>query len=129
MAYLVFEADGLGATPMAAVEQILPLAAPAGASMDWRGTAISLVDLRGAVSSGSASSAGNVLVVRGAGRHVGYLVTRVHSLIPPGSGQLYRMGAAGGEGLEFITTGEGVEQASYRILDLAGRTEGLVPTH
>jgi chemotaxis signal transduction protein len=129
MAYLVFEADGLGATPVAAVEQILPLAAPAGASMDWRGTAISLVDLRGAVSSGSASSAGNVLVVRGAGRHVGYLVTRVHSLIPPGSGQLYRMGAAGGEGLEFITTGEGVEQASYRILDLAGRTEGLVPTH
>jgi len=126
MAYLVFEADGLGATPVAAVEQILPLPAPAGASMDWRGTAISLVDLRGAASLGDA---GNVLVVRGAGHHVGYLVTRVHSLIPPGTGQLYRMGAANGEGLEFITTGEGVEQASYRILDLAGRADGLVPMH
>ena len=126
MAYLVFDADGLGAVPVAAVEHILPSMAPAGASMEWRGAAIPLVDLRGAASS---SGAGNVLVVRGAGRHVGYLVTRVHSLIPPGTGQLYRMGAADGEGLEFITAGEGAEQASYRTLDLVGRADGLVAAY
>ncbi|MFS2024072.1 hypothetical protein [Massilia sp. CT11-137] len=33
--------------------------------------------------------------------------------MPAGGGQLYRLGAGA-----FITTGEGREQASYRIVDL-----------
>lgn len=121
--YIVFDADGLGAAPVGAIEQILPLTAPAGATMDWRGAAITVTDLRGAASGPEGGAAGNVLVVRGAGRHVGFVVARVHSLIPPGTGTLYRMGGPGGQGMAFITTGEGSEQASYRIVDLVGRVD------
>ena len=114
--YIVYEADGLGATPLGAIEHILPLAGTLAATMDWRGAAIPMVDLRGAAAGLSA----NVLVVKAAAGHVGYVVGRVHSMIPPGSGTLYRMGV-GGSGLEFITTGEGDEQASYRTVDLVAR--------
>lgn len=115
--YIVFEADGLGAAPVGAIEHILPLAGAPAASMDWRGDAIPVRDLRGAARAASA----NVLVVRGPSGHVGYVVARVHSLIPPGTGTLYRMGGPAGQGLEFITTGEGAEQASYRTFDLLAR--------
>jgi len=113
-AYIVFEAGGIQATPIGTVEHILPLAATS-STMDWRGEAIPLVDLR---PSSAAGTAGHVLVVRGAGRPAGYVVASVHTLVPPGAGTLYRMGAATGQPLEFITTGEGSEQASYRIVDL-----------
>ena len=116
--YIVFEADGMGATPVDAVEQILSVHAP-GTTMDWQGAAIQVVDLRGT----ARDAAANVLVVRGSERHVGFVVVRVHSLITPGSGTLYRMGGVGGKGLAFITAGEGVGQASYRILDLVGRAD------
>jgi len=116
-AYIVFEADGIQATPIGAVEHILPLSS-ASSTMDWRGEAIRLVDLRPATAAGAA---GHVLVVRGAERPVGYVVARVHTLVPPGAGTLYRMGA--GQGLEFITTGEGGEQASYRTVDLTSGSE------
>ncbi len=113
-AYIVFDADGLGATPIGTVEHILPLA-PASSAMDWQGEAIPLVDLR---PPSAAGTEGHVLVVPGAERPTGYVVARVHTLIPPGAGTLYRMGAGKGRALEFITTGEGGEQASYRIVDL-----------
>ena len=114
--YIVFDADGLGAAPLGAIEQILPLAGTLAATMDWRGAAIPMVDLRGA----APGTAANVLVVKAPAGHVGYVVGRVQSMITPGSGTLYRMGV-GGSGLEFITTGEGAEQASYRTVDLVAR--------
>jgi chemotaxis signal transduction protein len=116
-AYIVFEADGMQAVPIGAVEHILPQAASSGASdsMPWRGGAIPLVDLR---AQGPARAApGHVLVAGGPQGPAGYVVTRVSSLIPAGAGSLYRMGA--GRQVEFITAGEGTEQASYRIVALA----------
>jgi len=121
--YIVFDADGLGATPVGAIEQILPLSGPAGATMEWQGSAIAVTDLRGPASAAQAGATGNVLVMRGAARHAGFVVARVLSMIPPGTGTLYRMGGPGGQGMEFITTGEGSEQASYRTVDLAERVE------
>jgi len=112
--YIVFEADGIKATPLGAIEQILPLAGSVAATMDWDGAAIPMIDLRGS----PAGAPANVLVVKTADGHVGFVVARVHSMIPPGAGTLYRMGGVGGTGLEFITTGEGAEQASYRTVDL-----------
>jgi chemotaxis signal transduction protein len=125
--YIVFEADGLGATPVGAIEHILPLAGTTAATMDWHGAAIPMVDLRGVVAgtpvagTRAAGASANVLVVQAGAGHVGYVVARVHSMIPPGTGTLYRMGSASGAGLEFITTGEGAEQASYRTFDLVAR--------
>jgi len=119
--YIVFDADGMQATPVGAVEQILPLASR-GATMAWRDTTIALVDLRDRAAPGD-GAAGHVLVVRGGAGHTGFVVGRVHSLIPPGTGTLYRMGGAAGQGMEFITTGDGAEQASYRTADLAARTD------
>jgi chemotaxis signal transduction protein len=119
-AYIVFEADGVKAVPIGAVEHIVPLAQAATASMAWRGTAIPLADLRTRASAHDAEP-GHVLVARGPQGHVGYVVTRVLSLIPAGAGQMYRMGGATGAGrrVEFITAGEGSAQASYRIVELA----------
>lgn len=115
-ACIVFEADGMGAAPIDTVEQVLPLAGPVDATMPWEGKAIAVVDLR---PEAARAGGGHVLVVRGALGRVACVVTRLHLLIPAGSGRLYRMGAAGGRPLQFITTGEGAGQASYRMVDLA----------
>jgi chemotaxis signal transduction protein len=117
-AYIVFEADGVQAVPIGSVEHIAPLAQGATATMAtmaWHGEAIRLVDLR---TRGAAH--GHVLVTHGPQGHVGYVVTRVHSLIPAGAGQMYRMGSGRGTGgpVDFITVGEGAGQASYRIVEL-----------
>lgn len=117
-AYIVFEAAGLQAVPIGAVAHILPLAEGAGASMPWHGATIPLVDLR-AQGPASATS-GHVLVAEGVQGPTGYVVTRVQSLIPAGAGRLYRMGAA--LRVDFITAGEGPEQASYRIVKLSAYT-------
>ena len=116
-AYIVFEADGLCATAIDAVERILDLdeaTSPEPGTMAWEGRVIALRDLRPAPAAG----AGHVMVVRSAGACVGYTVARVHVLVPPGTGRLYRMGA-GSRAVDFITTAEGDGQASYRIVDLA----------
>jgi chemotaxis signal transduction protein len=114
-AYIVFEAAGMKAVPIGAVEHILPIENAGGTSMPWRGTAIPLFDLR---AQGPARAApGHVLVAQGAQGPAGYVVTRVRSLIPAGAGRLYRMRA--GREVEFITAGEGSGQASYRIVELA----------
>jgi chemotaxis signal transduction protein len=120
-AYIVFEADGVKAVPIGAVEHIVPLAQAATATMPWRGAAIPLADLRArgrGHDAGHDSAGGHVLVAHGPQGHVAYVVTRVLSLIPAGGGRLYRMGA-GRRPTEFITAGEGAEQASYRIVELA----------
>jgi hypothetical protein len=118
-AYIVFEADGVQAVPIGSVEHIAPLAqgaTAATATMAWHGEAIRLVDLRA-----HGAAHGHVLVTHGVQGHVGYVVTRVHSLIPAGAGQMYRMGSGRGPGgpVDFITVGEGTGQASYRIVEFA----------
>ncbi|MDN4055534.1 chemotaxis protein CheW [Massilia sp. YIM B02763] len=120
VAYIVFEADGMQAVPIDAVEQVTALAAPAPATLEWQDRAIPVADLRGA--DGYDTDAGaHLMVVRAGERHLACVVTRVHVLIPPGDGRLYRMGGQGGLPLEFITTGSGAEQASYRTVDLAAQ--------
>jgi len=123
--YIVYEADGLAAVAIDALERILgPLEAAAAlkaangtACIDWEGRAIALRDLR--THAGAAQSAqtpqSHLLLVRGANGLHACAVTRVHLLIPPGGGRIYRIGKT----IEFITAGEGAAQASYRIVDLA----------
>lgn len=117
VACIVFEADGMGAATIDCVEQVLPLTGPVDATMPWDGRAIAMVDLRPAQARGGS---GHVLIVRGADLgHVACVVTRVHLMIPAGTGRLYRMGAGGANPVQFITTGDGAERASYRMIDLA----------
>lgn len=118
VAYIVFEADGMEAVPIDGVEQVAALAAPAPATLEWQGRAIPVADLRGTA---DPEAGAHLMVVRDRDRHLACVVTRVHVLIPPGGGRLYRMGGKGGQPLEFITTGSGAEQASYRTVDLAAR--------
>ncbi len=117
-AYIVFEADGLQAVPIGAVERIVPLVPPLAATMAWEGRAIPLADRR-AASSAQADGPGHVLVAAGPRGPVGHVVARVHSLIPARTGRLYRMGVGAGRRVEFITAGDGDAQASYRIVELA----------
>jgi chemotaxis signal transduction protein len=110
-AYVVFDADGLAATPLGALERVLPLVDTPGATMRWNDQAIAVVDLRrpGHVP----AEEGQVLIVRAGERRAACVVTRVHVMIPAGGGRLYRLGAGA-----FITTDDGRERASYRTVDL-----------
>ena len=110
-AYVVFDAAGLQALPLAAIEQIVPLAVPPGQTMAWHGAAIPLVDLRGE----APGTDGAVLVAQGAQGLAGHIVRRVESLIPAGAGRMFRMGA---NRAEFIMTDDGGQQATYRIATL-----------
>jgi chemotaxis signal transduction protein len=121
--HIVFEADGFASTPIDAVEQVLPLAPDDGGAagtLAWRGKTIALADLRRGGGRGNGNGdgdAGHVVVVRQDGCHAAYVVTRVHLLIPPQGGTLYRLGGGAGA-VEFISVGDGAGQASYRTLDL-----------
>ena len=110
-AYVVFDAAGLQALPLATIEQIVPLAVPPGQTMAWHGAAIPLVDLRGE----APGTDGAVLVAQGAQGLAGHIVHRVESLIPAGAGRMFRMGA---NRAEFIMTDDGGQQATYRIATL-----------
>lgn len=115
-AYIVFEGDGMYAAPIDTVERIVSLrdaTTDGDGAMAWEGRPIRLRDLR----AGGAAAGGDVMVVRSGDAHIGYVVSRVHLLVPPGSGRIYRMGGAGA-GWEFIATGDNAAQASYRIVDL-----------
>lgn len=113
-AYIVFDAAGLQALPLAAIEQIVPLDAPPGPTMAWQGAAIPLIDLRGEAPDADGAD-GTVLVAQGAQGLAGHIVHRVQSLIPAGAGRMFNMGA---NGTEFITTDDGGQQATYRITTL-----------
>jgi hypothetical protein len=110
-AYIVFDAGQPAATPIAAVEQIVPLPAGAAATMFWNGAALPLVDLRPRQQAGDG---GHVLVAAGEAHRAGYIVARVELLVPAGSGKLYRIGA-----VDFITVAGADGEASYRIVALA----------
>ncbi|MEM8511992.1 chemotaxis signal transduction protein [Massilia sp. MP_M2] len=110
-AYIVFDAAGLQALPLGAIEQIVPLAAPLGPTMAWHGAAIPLLDLR----ADAPGEDGAVLVARGAHGLAGHIVRRVQSLIPAGAGRMFRMGASRAE---FIMTDDGGQEATYRIATL-----------
>jgi hypothetical protein len=109
VAYVVFEADGMAATPLAALERVLPLVDTPGATLRWDDRAIPMTDLRR-----PGQDEGQVLVVRAGARRAACVVARVHVMIPAGGGRLYRLGAGA-----FITTDDGQERASYRTVDLS----------
>jgi chemotaxis signal transduction protein len=116
-AQLVFDAGGTMATPLDAVEQVLPFdgnddVAPP--TMSWRGRAIAVRDLRQVRGSGA------VLVLRHGAGHVACVVERVRSMVPPGGGQVYTMAPPGqGSAACFITVAAEGRTVSYRIVDLA----------
>lgn len=116
-AQMVFDADGTMATPIAAVEQVLPLQGAGdacAATMPWQGRAIPLADLRR-----GKPEHGTVLVVRHGGQHVACVVERVRTIVPPGEGRLFSMAPAGQAGAcHFIAVRDGTGEASYRIVDL-----------
>jgi chemotaxis signal transduction protein len=114
-AYVVFDAAGLQALPLAAIEQIVPLDVPLGPTMAWQGAAIPLIDLRGDAP-GTDGADGTVLVAQGAHGLAGHIVRRVQSLIPAGAGRMFNMGA---NGTAFITTDDGGQEATYRIATLS----------
>jgi len=116
-AYIVFEGKGMYAAAIDSVERVVSLreaVTDGNGAMAWEGRPIPLRDLR----AGTEDAAGDVMVVSSGGAHVGYVVSRVHLLVPAGDGRIYRMGGAG-TGWEFIATGgEQAAQASYRIVEL-----------
>lgn len=130
-AYIVFQTEQAFAASIDAMEEILPLRAEhldgmerLAASIEWRGKAIRLDDLRKTTQAPDAPSAkptARIIVMRGADGYAGYVVRHVLLLIPPHTGWLYRMALAGAGPVEFITTGEGSERVSYRTMDLANR--------
>lgn len=129
-AYIVFQADQHHATPIEPIEEILALAATHVDAAEhllptiaWRGPALPLVDLRPPATPTPPGSGARIIVVRDTDGCTGYVVKHVALLIPPNTGKLYRMALAGTGLVEFITTGTAHEQASYRTMDLARRSQ------
>ena len=125
-AYIVFQTDQACAASIDAMEEILPLRAEhldgperLAANIEWRGQAVRLVDLRTGPEPSPARPSARIIVVKGTNGYAGYVVRHVLLLIPPHTGWLYRMALAGAGPVEFITTGEGSDQVSYRTVDLA----------
>jgi chemotaxis signal transduction protein len=120
-AQLIFDAGATLATPIAAVERVLPFEAAddvAPATMPWQGQAIAVTDLRQVRGSGA------VLVLRCGAGHAACVVERVRAMVPPGGGQVYAMAQPGQGAARFITVaGEG-GAVSYRIVDLVARLAG-----
>ena len=129
-AYIVFQTDQHHATPIEPIEEILALAATHVDAAEhllptiaWRGQALPLVDLRPPATPTPPGSGARIIVVRDTDGCTGYVVKHVALLIPPNTGKLYRMALAGTGLVEFITTGTAHEQASYRTMDLARRSQ------
>lgn len=125
-AYIVFQTDRHHATAIEPIEEILALAAAHVDTQEqllptvaWRDQALPLVDLRPPGTPTPPDCGARIIVARDQQGCTGYVVRQVLLLIPPNTGKLYRMALAGAGLVEFITTGAGHEQASYRTMDLA----------
>ncbi|MES3021499.1 MAG: chemotaxis protein CheW [Pseudomonadota bacterium] len=112
VAYIVYRAGAMVASPIDGLEEVLQADGEATGTIEWRGKAIALVDLRG-----PEKTTGHILVLRHAGRLAGVLVDSIESLVTPHTGHLSKVSLPGAR-FDMLTTGRGPEQASYRILDL-----------
>lgn len=128
-AYIVFQTDRHHATAIEPIEEILALhAAHVDAqeqllpAIAWREQSLPVVDLRPPGTPTPPNCGARIIVVRDGDTCTGYVVKHVVLLIPPNTGKLYRMALAGAGLVEFITTGTGSEQVSYRTMDLAGKS-------
>lgn len=113
-AFIVFKAGAMLASPIAGLEEVLSAPEQTGSSMNWRGQALPVIDLRE-----DRGACGHLLILRHAQRLAAILVERIESLVTPNTGRLSTIGLPGGR-FEMITTGQGADQASYRVLDLGG---------
>lgn len=128
-AYIVFQTDQHHATAIEPIEEILALHASHVDAQEqllpaiaWRGQSLPVVDLRPPGTPTPPNCGARIIVAREGGACTGYVVKHVVLLIPPNTGKLYRMALAGAGLVEFITTGTGSDQVSYRTMDLAGRS-------
>lgn len=126
-AHVVFDAGRRWAIPLAALEAILPLPAPAAGVVEtnalptfaWRGRSLPLLDLR-EESGGAPARQGpqRVLVVQHEGRHAALHVHDVVELLTAHAGELLSFQAAGGARVRMITVGESGARSSYPVLEL-----------
>lgn len=123
-AYVVFQAGTPLAAPIEGIEEVLSSptelttrATSAGhiASFAWRERQVDVLDLR---SGPSEAAAGKLLVARIDGQPRAFLVDAIQALVPPNSATMMRVSLAGSAPFDMITTGQGDEQASYRVINL-----------
>jgi chemotaxis signal transduction protein len=129
-ALVVFKSRQLWAASMGMMREIVTLpkdfqrvpdaASAMLGSIEWRGQALALWDLRQALhAQPSALSADARIIVTQCGAHtVGLLVESVVALIPAHAGSRARF-SANGAVVEMVTVGSGAQQASYQLMDLS----------
>lgn len=117
-AYFIFETDGLFATKISEVEEIINIPAsyaecPEANAVQWRNKSIRLQDLR-IRKEGSACA----MIVKHADFHVGYVLSKVHAMIPKDTATITKLKLGSSEPFEVITTGVGSNQESYKIVSI-----------
>jgi chemotaxis signal transduction protein len=133
-AHVVYDAGQLGAAPMHALREIVPLPAGYRASADladgidgqcnWRGRMLPVIDLRTGDARASVDNA-RLMVVHHGEREVGLLVRDVVALLPANTGERMRFTLPGGRAMHMITVGAAGSagsangQQSYQVLDVA----------
>jgi chemotaxis signal transduction protein len=133
-AHVVYDAGQLGAAPMHALREIVPLPAGYRASTDladgidgqcnWRGRMLPVIDLRTGDARGNVDNA-RLMVVHHGEREVGLLVRDVVALLPANTGERMRFTMPGGRAMHMITVGaaglagSAHGQRSYEVLDVA----------
>lgn len=133
-AHVVYDAGQLGAAPMHALREIVPLPSGYRASTDladgidgqcnWRGRMLPVIDLRTADAREDVDTA-RLMVVHHGEREVGLLVRDVVALLPANTGERMRFTMPGGRAMHMITVGSAGSggsskgQKSYEVLDVA----------
>lgn len=122
--FIAYEADGYAALPLTAIEEILPgsilnVSDSPGTVMQWRGRALHLIDLRTNTVKvdDTVAQDGHIIVLRKSNDFAALLVHRVCTLIPPGTGEIFKMRLAGINSRSFLTTGQNADKVSYVVMD------------
>ncbi|MCG2585451.1 chemotaxis protein CheW [Massilia sp. TS11] len=122
VAHVVFRADGDWAAPLEKLEAIAPLPpllqesevayGQIGASCEWRGQTLPLIDLRG-----PARGAGRLMVLRGTAKPVGVAVEEVVALLPGHLIAAHSFNFAGGDLIKMLSARQDGVTRSYRLME------------
>jgi len=125
--YVVFDAGGQWAIPMAALQEIMPVPtnfdpAPANGhgvagTFEWRSRALPIIDMPDLDSHAESAIPLRLMVMEHEGRYAGLRVNDVVALVPARGGTITQFRRGSSAPVRIITIGRGIERKSYRILD------------
>lgn len=134
-AFMVFEAGTPFASPIQAVQEVIALPPALLASMeagapttiDWRGHAVPLIDLRRREDKGSAAEPRQLVIIAEGEQRAAVAIGGVQALIPAKAAKRRRFPGGARGPIEMVMVDTPSQQASYAVLDLKQFVAGDPP--